>query len=205
MSQSKGKFLYPLCSLWTLALRVRVFKSEWCHPSYSLVRNSTGIILNWLQSSSCWMEAKKGWLSWALWKRSVSLFPHLKYTDRFLHETISLSWSIHLIGEAQIIYALTTPTGCVGTDNQNQIVHLIIIHCLGSTWKLGPQTEWSEDVIAYVATCVKLSGNRKAGPKLPDLTSILVSLIGHTQTICTHCISYTNLYAININSKEQDI
>lgn len=135
---------------------------------------------------------------------SVSLSPHLKYTDWFLHETISLSWSIHLIGEAQIIYDLTTPTGCVGTDNQNQIVHLIIIHCLGSTWKLGPQTEWSEDVIAYVATCVKLSGNTKAGPKLPDLTSILVSLIGHTQIIYTHCISYTNLYAININSKERD-
>lgn len=73
--------------------------------------------------------------------KDICQLPHLKHTNRFLHEAVSLSRSIHSIDETQKIYDLTTPTRCVGTGNQNQIVHLMIIHCLGSTWKLGPQTE----------------------------------------------------------------
>lgn len=97
------------------------------------------------------------------------------------------------------------PTGCIGIDNLNQIVHLIIIHCLGSTCKLGAQREWFQDVLAYVATFIKLSGNKKADSKAPDLTSILVCLNGHTPIISIHGIRCTNLYSTTINSEKWDI
>ena len=61
--------------------------------------------------------------------KEVRLSLYLKHADQFLHEAVSLFQSIHSVGEAQIIYYLSIPTEGVGTDNQNPITHLIIIHC----------------------------------------------------------------------------
>lgn len=66
--------------------------------------------------------------------KELCLSLYLKHTDQFLHESISLFQSMHSIDEAQIMNDLSTSTGCVGTGHQNQIAHLIIIHCLGSTY-----------------------------------------------------------------------
>lgn len=59
------------------------------------------------------MKAKKGLLPSTLCKSFVGLSLHLKHTDQFLCEVISLSQLIHSIDEAQIIYHLSIPTGYV--------------------------------------------------------------------------------------------
>lgn len=82
--------------------------------------------------------------------------------------------------------------------NQNQIANLITTHCLGSTYKLGHQVEQFGGVLAYVATYVKLSRDRKADPEPPDLTRVLVCFVWQIPIFCTHGISYTNLPSITV-------
>lgn len=149
----------------------------------SISNNSPGMSLNWLQASLCWVKATKVVVPWTLWKTSVCPSLHLKHTHWFLQEAISLFQSIYSIDEGQVIYDLPTPTGSVRTGNQNQIAHLIMKHCLGLKIRNSSRTIWG--CLCHVATCIKFSGDRKAGPEPLKITRF-VSLLNLANSDSLH-------------------